>query len=150
MELLHDSEKVVCRFIELSKAETINRLGLRYVNDLDYKEIEGVGFDALFSPHLLGPSKFIEESAKKYSRAMGQMVFKNEDSDLTFNFGIWNRDYPNEAIRPNFVLDIDCYSRLPFDANSKDVLNIVKTYNAHIEKVFESSILQGYRDLMNQ
>ncbi len=148
-ELAGDVEKVICKFIEYSKVETIARLGLRYVNDVSYKELEGKDWTKLFPSSLLGAINFASEHSKKYARAMGQLVFKETDADITFNFGVWNSDYPNAALRPNFVLDIDCYSRLPFEANIKQLVETVKSYNGHAEKLFEASVTDDLRDMLN-
>ena len=97
---------------------------------------------------LIGSLKFAIDKKKSIARAMGQIVFKEENSNINFNYGIWNSNYPNEVNEKIFVLDYDGYSKFPLDVESLNLSDIVKEHNKKIEDLFENSIKEGLRKVL--
>jgi uncharacterized protein (TIGR04255 family) len=150
-DLLSDVRDVVARFIELSKIESINRVGLRYTNEIDLKEVaSSVDWSKYFDKNLLGTLNFATKTKSKLARGMSRLVVKEQIADVSFNFGIWNADFPNENVRKEFLLDYDCYSRLPIDVSDVDFVDLIKTYNLYVEKLFEGSITDAFREILNK
>ncbi len=150
-ELLTDVKDVVNDFIELSKIESINRIGLRYTNEIDLKEIkEVIDWSKYFNKNLLGSIFFGGRTKPKLARAIGRLVIKESIADINFTFGIWNSDFPNANVRKEFMLDFDCYSRLPAATAEFNFIELIKTYNQYIENLFEASITDNFRSLLNK
>ncbi len=151
-ELIKDVSVLIPKFIEYAKIETINRLGLRYVNQVDLNEIKkNFTWDKYVSIDLLGMLKFVEKDKNsKLTRAIGKVVFKKEKADIGFNFGVFNSDFPNESIRKEFTLDYDAYSLFPLSPQEQDIIDVVKTYNIYIENLFESSISNELRKILRK
>lgn len=143
-ELLKDID-LVSTFIADFKVTTINRLGLRYVNEINLEEKEYLDWTKYISEDLLGTLKFALRNRKTLSRAMGQICIKEkEDVNININYGIWNQNFPNEIIEKTFVLDFDAYSRFPISGEA-GLPEIVKEYNRSIEELFEGFIQDGLR-----
>lgn len=149
-ELVSDIEKVVMPFVNKYNISIVNRIGLRYINEIPDLD-GGVGgqldWENYINPELLGGLKFAKVNKSRIARSMNQLVIKEELGDLLFNYGIWNADYPNEVTRKEFILDYDCYNKLGVD--SKDIVNYTKEYNLYIEKLFEQSITENFRNKLN-
>ena len=81
---------------------------------------------------------------------MGQMVVKEEVADVVFNFGIWNPDYPSIITRNEFILDFDCFSKLPIESQDTKPSELAKDFNKRIETLFEASITDKLREEMSR
>jgi len=149
-EVLNDAKSIIERFIVLFEVKTINRMGLRYINEVNLNEKNALDWKKYINNDLMGNINFIKGNSKKISRSMGQIVFREEEGDLTFNFGIFNKQYPNEVVTKEFILDYDCYSRLPFEVSEENILNKLEKYHSYIGMLFESSINDGFRKLLNK
>jgi uncharacterized protein (TIGR04255 family) len=150
-DLINDVEKVVNVFINSFGVKTIKRIGLRYLNEIElHNEKDYLKWDKYIANDLLGAISFANNSEFSVSRSMGQLVFKDGFNIINFNFGVWNDDYPNEVNRKSFVLDYDCYSNIPVDLSDTSIVDVVKEYNSKIEKIFELSISDSFRGLLNK
>lgn len=148
-ELFADVEAVMRQFIESFQVKTINRIGLRFSNVISLDEVTTFGeWDEYIDENLLGILKFAVGTGKPSARAMGQVVSKEEDGDITINFGIFNKNFPSEASPKEFILDFDCASILPFECNI-GIIEKVKKYKAHIGLLFESCITDAFRAILN-
>lgn len=149
-ELLQDVAELVLPFILQAKIETLNRVGLRYSNEINLNNIKTkFSWSQYLSGHLIGSLNFASSNKMKVARSVGKLSLKEEDADITFNFGVWNSDYPNEALRKEFLLDYDCYSMLPIGTTDTKIIDVVRKYNSYIERLFESSITDNLRDVLN-
>ncbi|MDP2918129.1 MAG: TIGR04255 family protein [bacterium] len=146
-ELLKDIN-LVSSFIKNFEIKTINRLGIRYINEIKLEDKNFLNWNNYISDHLLGLLNFAIDKKKSVARAMGQVEFKEENSNINFNFGMWNSNYPNEVNEKIFILDFDCYSKFPLDTESLNLSNVVKDYNQNIEDLFESSIKEDLRKIL--
>ncbi|MFA5961280.1 MAG: TIGR04255 family protein [Parcubacteria group bacterium] len=150
-ELFVDLKTLVEKFTNTFEVKTINRLGLRFINEIKLsKEKNPLDWKNYIDKNLIGLLDFSMKGKEKISRAMSQLVFKKEKGELMFNFGIFNKEYPNEIATKEFILDFDCYSTLPFEISEEGVLDRAKIYHNHIESLFEQSITDKFRKFLNK
>jgi len=148
-ELLKDIE-FVPTFVKDFKVKTINRLGLRYVNQIKLLNKDFLDWNTYINDSLLGSLDFAKEQEKSISRSMGQMVFKKEDTNINFGYGLWNSNFPNEINEKIFILDFDEYSKFPLDTNEMNLTEEIKSYNKSIEELFESVIKEDLRKILKK
>lgn len=147
-ELLGDVENVVKVFIEIFEVKELKRLGLRYCNEISLNEKDVLNWNKYINNDLLGALNVAIGKSKVVARAMNLLVFKEEQAVVNFNYGIWNKNFPDEINEKTFLLDYDCYSPLPLNTEEFDIVQKTKTFNKHIESLFEFSITSGYRKLL--
>jgi len=147
-ELFNDIKNVVQKFISKHKIKTFNRIGLRFVNEIKLQEDQQLNWTKYLNDDLIANLSFVGKQGKKIARAMGLFVFKEEKGDMNFNFGVWNGEYPNEVNRKEFILDYDCFSKLGI--TDEEVLDRAEAFHLYIENLFEASIKDGFRDLLNK
>lgn len=146
-ELLKDIN-LISGLIKDFEIKTINRLGLRYINEIKLENKDFLNWNNYINDHLLGSLKFVTDKKKSIARVMGQIVVKEENNNINFNYGIWNSNYPNEVNEKIFILDFDGYSKFPLDVESINLADIVKEYNKKIEDLFEGSIKEDLRKIL--
>lgn len=149
-ELICDIENIVMNFIDTSGVKIITRMGLRYFNEINLKESDYLKWDKYINEALLGGLRFTVTHNKKMARGMNLLVFKEEDGNINFNYGVWNPDFPGEVNKKEFVLDYDYYSVFPFEIGEVDLIEKVKGFNQGIEKIFELSITTKFRNLLKK
>ncbi|MFZ2189361.1 MAG: TIGR04255 family protein [Candidatus Magasanikiibacteriota bacterium] len=147
-ELFDDIKNVVQKFISKYNIKTFNRIGLRFINEIKLQESEQLDWTKYIDKNLIANLIFVKDQNKKLARAMSALVFKEEKGDINFNFGIWNSEYPNEVNRKEFVLDYDCFSNLGI--SDDEVLERTEQFHSYIEKLFEASITEEFRGLLNK
>lgn len=149
-ELLTDVKDVVSPFLTRFGITTLNRIGLRYINNINLNSIKkDFEWKDYISAHLLGGISVVGQTKTRLSRAMTQVEIKYTNEDLRFKYGVWNVDYPNENTRNEFILDMDCYSRFPIESND-EIEVIIERYNANIQAIFEKSITNKFRDILTK
>lgn len=146
-ELLEDINRVSTLIKEL-EIKTISKLNLRYINEIKLVNKNFLDWNNYINDYLLGSLNFVINKNKNIARAMGSIIFKEENSNIIFNYGIWNPNYPNEINEKIFILDFDEYSKFPLDVETLDLSNIVKEFNKKIEDLFEDSIKSGLRRIL--
>lgn len=151
-DLIDVLEKAVMPFLSHNSIATVNRLGLRYVNEIPDLSEEDTGdhldWSDYIDPDLIANINFAKTKSRRLARIMTQMVIKEELGDVLFNYGIWNNDYPNEIISKRFILDLDCFTKLGVDTT--DIVDFTKSYNKYIEDIFEQSISETLRNKMKE
>ena len=58
--------------------------------------------------------------------------------------------YPNKIVRKEFILDYDCYLKNDFEFDINKIQTIVAEYNESIRQLFEKSIDDGFRQIMEE
>lgn len=150
-ELLSIVQDLITPFLMHNEIKTINRLGLRYINEIpDFNEDDSnqLNWSKYINSNLISNINFVTQNNKRLARLMTQMVLKEELGDVIFNFGIWNKDYPNEIITKSFILDLDCFTKLGVD--SSDLILYTESYNNYVRDVFEKSITKTLKDKMDE
>lgn len=125
--------------------ESINSIGLRYINNINCSEGNPIKWGGLISEDLL-----LDSLLNKYdspSRAMTDFFFEKNGFLVNFKFGIFNTEFPNPIARKEFILDFDCIW-----SNDMDSFNIEKiTEKMHdtISELFEESLTEKYKEYMD-
>jgi uncharacterized protein (TIGR04255 family) len=149
-ELLSDTKNIVVNFLATFDVKTINRIGLRYINEITIDSGNPIDWDDYINENLLGSIKFSQNLEKNTSRAFSTLIFKEEDADVSFRYGIWNKQYPSMITQKEFVLDYDCFTVLPINPKEEDIEKLISNFNTYSETLFEASISDKLRKLMNK
>jgi len=139
---------VLDNFMKLYNTRIVNRLGLRYINQIKIGTGNPLDWDNLIAPSLFSVSKdFVKKSDRNsISRSMHLLEINEEKYKLIFQYGMHNSEYPDPINRKEFILDYDCISKE--EIKITEILNKAKTFNAIISKWFELSIMDGLRKEM--
>lgn len=138
-ELVSDVQYIV-EFIKHFEIKTIDRVGLRYINEVNLSGTDFLSWDGYIDTKLTSSLEFAHKGNGKISRSMGQIIFKEDFGQINFNYGLWNPNYPNEISEKKFILDFDARSKFPLDTEGLDLARLVLEYNERIEKLFENAI----------
>ncbi|HUQ84898.1 MAG TPA: TIGR04255 family protein [Candidatus Limnocylindrales bacterium] len=125
----------------------INRLGLRYVNNIEIYESNPTDWHEYISGDLLSSFK-ITSNEEKLTRNFHILGAVKDECNLTFQFGMHNPDYPAPIKKKVFILDFDSYFQ-----GEQEISGIEKNIElSHelIQKYFEKSITQKLRLKMNK
>ena len=123
----------------------LDRIGLRYVNEirLPGKALEWSGIireeliTAVMAPAVTGG---------RLLRSMHQVVELHGEDQVLFNYGLFNPDFPAPVVQRFFILDID--SSRSGVIQKDEAIACVNQLNGYAVVVFESSIGDGLRDVM--
>lgn len=137
-------------FIEDFNIKTINRMGLRYVNEIKLENKDFLNWNKYINEELIGTLNFATNNKKVLARAMGQMILKEKSSNISFNYGLWNSNFPSEINEKIFVLDFDSYSKFPLDAEGLNLVDLIGKYNQEIQNLFESVIKSELRKILSK
>jgi uncharacterized protein (TIGR04255 family) len=131
----------------LFKVKIINRIGLRYINQVKPTDnSKPLDWSQYINQHLIGGLSFATETDEGLARSFSQQVYRRDEYELTFSYGIWNDDFPNPIVAKRFILDFDCSSSVPREKTDITLRSEIATYNALIEKHFEASITDKLRE----
>lgn len=123
------------------------RLGLRYINRIDIKEIHPLDWASYINKDLLPPLNIVEDKTK-ISRAFNNIDINYGEFNLKFQYGMHNPDFPAPIKQKIFILDYDtnCQGFL----NRDDITKNLSIFHKEIGKLFEKSITQELRKKMNE
>ncbi len=138
-------DKAVKLFLEkFEDIEGFQRIGLRYINQVTPDSLEE-GWSHYINPKLTAMLDFVE--LDKTRRSMHTTVIQHdEDTKVSFNFGIFNEFFPAPIKKNEFILDLDAFidSTTELDKFSE----IIEKFNACIAIYFEQSITDELRNKM--
>ena len=127
----------------------IGRLGLRYINEIrvDAKHVsDPLNWDGLINEELLNSIRFRVPDANPI-RLFNNLEYSFGGFQVRFRFGLYNPDYPAQIKQRVFVLDYDAFYRGLLDIN--DIESSLDQYHSAIEALFERSIEEGLRRILN-
>lgn len=122
------------------------RFGMRYINNIktqgnttDWTEFINDSMTSIFN---------IKPENSEFTRVFQIIEYSNQDIKTKFQFGMHNPDYPAIIRQKLFVLDMDSYKigRMSIE----DIEELTPVTHQIIENLFEISIKQPLRDLMNE
>jgi uncharacterized protein (TIGR04255 family) len=149
--LLEDIERIFDKFLQYFNVVSIKRLGLMYNNIIKLtpstQPLEWAGY---INPKLLSALDFANDSGLALSGYTSQLVKYMPRSNVVFNYGMWNPDFPNQISRKEFLLQYDCFTNLEMEVSDIGLVEIFKDFNKQIEDIFEDSIEDQLRDLMGR
>ena len=141
-------------FYERYKDLQSKRVGLRFINDFagdDFTNEEPNPFNwhqyikTEMISCLLYPS---EEDRDKVSRALQTIEFSFENLSMRIVYGLFNPDYPSPIRKKTYILDLDAYSHVVYEAG--DIHRLLDDLHTIIQKYFEHSITPEMRALLNR
>lgn len=128
---------------------SIKRIGMRYINQIRINEKNPLSWNKYLNSNLLCAFKINKEKSD-ITRSFHdlELKFDDEDINLKFQYGMHNPDFPSKIKQKLFILD--------FDANKKGILSfdeieyLLPVLHEKIENIFETSIKDGLRKIMNE
>lgn len=123
----------------------INRLGLRYINQIELDEPNPTDWKEYLHEDLLSIFN-IAEDVTNIARGVHNLVLNYGDMFLSFQYGMHNPDMPAPIRKKLFVLDYDAYHTDLQDLTEMKS-NLIKLHH-EIEKLFERNIKDKLREKM--
>ncbi len=144
-----DFEYAWSRFREIYQVDTLNRVGLRYVDKVVRPNGDPLDWKGWISKPLLEATFGTEPpSEHKLSRSMHALHWTGENHRIAFQFGLHNADeFPSPVVKKEYVLDFDCSSLGAVEANEASAC--LARYHGLLRDLFERSIDAGMRADMN-
>jgi len=123
------------------------RVGLRYINEIKFQDKPGVlNWRDCIVDSLTKSLDFIDSRDQSLLKMVSRLEIKSDNYKMTFQFGIPNSVYPNEAIRKEFTLDYDVYNEE--SSEKEEILGQLRSFHDIIKKSFEESIKDKLRKEM--
>lgn len=124
----------------------LKQLGLRYINQVRVSEGHPLDWRGLINPHLLVDWENGIYEPQALLRSLHESHLCHDDWRVVFRYGLFNPEYPSPVCRKEFILDYDCHRAGEMEVENAE--NLILEAHAIIENLFESSICQGLRDIM--
>lgn len=141
-DILKEDIKV---FNSILKNVSITRIGLRYVNYIQDNMFGDIDWDLYINNNILGNHKIDYKGALLQSITITDI--KYDDFIIRVQHGIHNQNFPADRVKDAFVLDFDAYTNdISTDYNLE---NIVEKWNNQIDYLFELSITDEFRKVLN-
>ena len=74
--------------------------------------------------------------------------YRIDDMSLNFRYGMFNPEYPNFLKKNDFVLDFDFFTNDVIESVDS-IIQILDKGHSEIQSLFESSITDSLREVMN-
>lgn len=125
-----------------------NRTGIRYINIFQQSQIKPQKkFFASEIAASLYPKSNMDD--KQYMiRSMHMNEYRIDDMSLNFRYGMFNPEYPNFLKKNDFVLDFDFFTNDVIESVD-NIIQILDKGHSEIQSLFESSITDSLREVMN-
>ena len=123
------------------------RVGLRYINQIKLEDASPFEWNNQLNKSLLVSMNFMPDK-KDMSRHITLIESNKGDYSLRFQYGIANSLYPSPIMKKEFILDYDCSTFESF-GKPEEILDKVKEFNVVIDDMFERSIEDGLRGIMD-
>jgi uncharacterized protein (TIGR04255 family) len=133
---------------KLNEAEefSVNRFGLRYINNIELNEDEPLNWQKYINEVLLHMFD-VTGNKNNLSRVFSNIVQNFDDGmQLNFNFGMHNPDFPSRIRRKSFIMDLDAF--LQGVLVKEDIKSGIDIAHDRIEELFENCITNDLRTLM--
>lgn len=143
-----DIKFIINLFAKSYPLNKINRLGLRFINQIDIRPPKNpLKWENLIKPELTSVlDNFVTDNTANISRSLQFLEFNENDHILRFQFGMFNSEYPNVISKKEFLLDYDCVSVGGLSFN--DIQSTTKKFHEIIYKLYEDSIEEDLREMM--
>ena len=122
------------------------RTGMRYINLFNSDEIKLR--KSYFSSEISAGLKNKIDPKDHLTRSMHLAEYRFNNLVLNFRYGMFNPNYPSLLRTNSFSLDYDCFSNDAF-SSSDDVLEVLRQGHDEIQRLFETSITDALRKVMN-
>lgn len=145
-EFYKDIQYVFNAFFDFYNIDTIKRIGLRYINQIELDSGNALDWDNLIDRNLFSVTNNFVDPSENILRSMQVLEVEEDDYLLRFQFGLYNSEYPNPIARKEFVLDYDCF--IQSEMEKHEIFKHSERCNDIIYKWFERSIEQGLVEIM--
>lgn len=144
-EFKEELEFIIKNFFEIHPVGIIKRIGLRYINQIVLDSGNPFEWKGLIHDKLISHLDFVVNK-EQLARSMHLIVTNYDDYSLSFQYGLFNSEYPSPIFRKEFTLDYDCYTRE--EVEEPEIIPTVSKFNEAITNLFEESILDDLRKIM--
>ena len=132
-------------FEEYGDQMAVNRFGMRYINKIDVGDEDPTDWEKYIDKKLLSSIDMADDK-NTISRAFNMLGFNYDDMYMTFQFGIFNPDFPAPVRRREFTLDFDVYCQGCIEKD--DIKMYFEKFHDKIKKSFEECITEELRNVM--
>ncbi len=145
-------QKILSEFNKFYTEYEISRIGLRFINLIKISPKPPLEWSKYIDNKLLESISFAKDLTTDncyLNRCMNQLSFRfKDDNSLTFNYGIYNSEWPAIITQNEFILDYDAYTT--YVDMSEDIQSryLIPFHNM-IQEAFEKSITEDLRMVMN-
>lgn len=127
--------------------QSLNRIGLRYINNIKIPSPVFSKWSDYINPHLATSFEFYKENPSILRRSMHiDAVEHDDETRLNINYGLFNSYFPAPMVDNSFILDIDVFSA--YQVSPKDGVKILTDFNKVVAIYFEKSVTEKLRQLM--
>jgi len=123
-----------------------SRLGLRYINEIALDEANPLSWNDYLNEKMLYLLHFYPDP-QVLSRVFSNVEMNFGEFNVRYQFGIHNPDFPATIRKKQFIVDIDAYSQGVQEYGEISVN--LKTFHDRIQELFEMSITDSLRRIMN-
>jgi uncharacterized protein (TIGR04255 family) len=123
----------------------VTRLGLRYIDNIEFDEENPTDWSQYLQPNLLAIFNIVPDQ-KTISRAFQILELNDGETSLRFQFGMPNPDYPAQIRKKVFIMDTDAYCTLMLSHD--EITKYLNSFHERINQMFESVITDGLRKKM--
>lgn len=141
-------ENVYNILLEVYKIEFFDRLGLRYINQIELKKGNPLIWKKLINKHLVTNLESFPDLKADIVRSMHQTIFNIDGTKINFNHGIFNEHFPDALSDKKYILDYDCYCDVMIDPS--EVNDKISEFIKIIYDLFEKSIEDNLRKIMGE
>ncbi len=138
--------KLLSFLLGLYAIPSVNRIGLRFINQIQLKKGNPLDWEGLINKDLATVTKAGLTREMRPVRSMHQLQAIKNDITVLMNYGMHNSEYPSPIARKEFILDYDCY--ITGELPSSELLTKTTELNEMSEYMFEQSIEDGLRKEM--
>ncbi|MBU1110147.1 TIGR04255 family protein [Patescibacteria group bacterium] len=141
--------KILKSFVQLyPKLElAINRLGLRYINQIQLEESDFFGWQSYLNKSLITNLDFFENKNDLRRAMQVYEIMLEDDVNMNLKCGIFNSSFPAPVNKKEFILDYDCYTKTQLSRDQ--VIDKLTKFNEIAGKYFERSINDSLRKVLN-
>lgn len=138
---------VIEKIFEVFSDIQINRLGLRYINEIALlNQTDPLNWIEYLNENLLSPFEVARDKSI-IARCITNLFLNQEDMIITFRYGMHNPDMPVPIKKKIFILDYDVYNTNLQDIN--EIKEDLEKFHNTIVDLFESHIKEGLRAIMH-
>lgn len=146
-DFINPFKSVVDVLFKLFKELQINRVGLRYINNIELSDRFIFNWRNYLNKDLLCIFN-IPDDKTKIAKAFHNLEFNYGSYNLRFQYGMHNPDYPSPIKKKTFILDYDAYYEGIL--TREDIEEKVPIFRKEIKRLFEKSIGEKLRKKMNE
>lgn len=139
--------EIVKAFMETFTDIEVNRLGLRYINEISLLESDPLNWEKYLNKNLLSVFNIVEDKST-IARGFNNIVINKWPLMINFNYGMHNPDFPASIKKKVFILDYDAYCTSPQELD--DIESNIDLAHAEIIKMFEDNIEDELREILNE